>query len=287
MAVRDIPEPAAREAAYQEDYYREGTGERFIRPFEDAAVLFKEQRVRAILRRAPGPGAILDVGCGGGELLRRFAGRGWTVLGTQLSRTAADAARRLHDVEVLAGDLPELVLPAASFDVVTFFHVLEHVERPDAQLAEARRLLRTGGLLVVEVPDFGDPFFRLLGTRHFCVDPPNHLWFFTEETLRNLLSRCGFEVTGLSRFSPEYSPYSQLQNLLNILPGEPSRLYRAMMGNEKGGRLRRETATWGHALLGILLAVPALLLSIVFPAVVAGNTLRVYARPARSSGAIQ
>jgi SAM-dependent methyltransferase len=279
MWLARFPGRDVREAAYQEDYYREETGGRFSGPFERASVWFRERRVRQVLARAPGPGAILDVGCGRGIMLAGFKARGWRVLGTQLSRTAADAARRLRGVEVECAELTELALPPASFDVVTIFHVLEHLADPLAYLRKARELLAPGGLLVLEVPDHSGPGFRALGIRHLCFDHPNHLFFFTSRSLAELLPAAGFRVEETTRFSLEYSPFTTLQNLLNALPGETNRLYRALMGNVEGKRLRAEPATWLHFLLAGLLALPALLISAASPAFRSGNTIRLYCRP--------
>ena len=277
-ALAEFPAREAREAAYQEEYYRDGSGERFLRLFELLVTGFRSLRARSILRRVHGPGALLDVGCGRGLLPALFRRRGWTAMGTQLSRTAAEAARARYGVEVVVGELPEASLPAGAFQVVTFFHVLEHLDRPEAYLRKARELLAPGGLLVVEVPNFASPGFRVLGTRNFCVDYPNHLVFFTPASLERLLVRSGFAVVEISHFSLEYSPYTTLQNLLNLLPGEPGRLYRALMGNEEGKRLRRSFLTWLHAAIGFVLAPVAFLLSLAGLFAPVGNTLRVYCR---------
>jgi glycosyltransferase involved in cell wall biosynthesis len=122
------------------------------------------------------------------------------------------------------------------------------------------------------------PGFRLLGTRDFCTDYPNHLVFFTPHSLGRLLGSCGFRVEEVSHFSLEYSPYTTLQNILNFLPGIPGRLYKAMMGNEDGRRLRRSPVTWLHAISGILLAVPAIVLSLAGLAAPVGNTMRFYCK---------
>jgi SAM-dependent methyltransferase len=277
-SLEAFPAPAEREAAYQEEYYREGSGERFLGLFERMVSVFRRLRMRSIVRRCPGPGAILDVGCGRGLLPALFLERGWVAAGTQISRTAAAAAHRRYGVNVLVGELPELPLQAGAFDVVTLFHVLEHLDRPEAYLRKAHELLAPGGLLVVEVPNFASPGFRILGTRNFCMDFPNHLVFFTPDSLGRLLARCGFTVEEVSHFSLEYSPYTTLQNMLNLLPGDPGRLYRSLMGNEEGGKLRKSPITWLHALLACALAPTAFLLSLAGLVAPVGNTMRFYCR---------
>jgi SAM-dependent methyltransferase len=279
MWLAEFPGREEKEAGYQDDYYSEGTATRFVGLFEGASLFFRWLRVRSILSLVPGPGAILDIGCGRGVMLGLFRKRGWRTLGTQLSKTAAEAARRLRGVEVVVGEMPDLGLPAGSFDVVTLFHVLEHLEEPFRYLTEARRVLSPSGLLVVEVPDHSGPGFRILKERHLCVDHPNHLQFFTPDSLEAVFARTGFRVASKKGFSLEYSPFTTLQNLLNLLPGEPNRFYRALMGNQAARTLRREPATWLHFALAAALAIPAGIVSLsglIFPG---GNTIRYYCRP--------
>ena len=277
VALARFPDRDEREALYQEGYHREGTGGRFLGAFELLVRRFRELRARDIVRRVPGPAAVLDVGCGRGLLLEALRRRGWRVLGTQLSRTAARAAKE-RGVDVLCGELPELDLPPRSFRVATFYHVLEHVDRPEAYLRKTRELLEEDGLLVVEVPNCASLGFLVLGSRNFCVDYPNHLIFFTPRSLRDLLERAGFELEAVRHFSLEYSPFTTLQNLLNLLPGAPNRLYRALMSNDEGRRLRRSAWTWLHAAIAAAIALPACVLSLSSLALPGGNTMRFYCR---------
>jgi hypothetical protein len=75
--LAEFPTREERESAYQEEYYRENTGERFLGAFERMVSGFRKLQVRAVLRRVPGPGTVLDVGCGRGLLLAQFRERGW------------------------------------------------------------------------------------------------------------------------------------------------------------------------------------------------------------------
>jgi SAM-dependent methyltransferase len=84
--------------------------------------------------------------------------------------------------------------PDGFFDVVTMWHVLEHLPDPAAALAEARRVLQADGLLVIEVPNLGSLTFRLCRERWWPLDVPRHLLHFTPQTLGRLLDAGGFEV---------------------------------------------------------------------------------------------
>jgi SAM-dependent methyltransferase len=281
MYLEDIPPAGEREALYQEEYYRGDTGARFLGVFEKLVAFFRRLRVRAILGHEPGPASLLDVGCGRGMAIEILQKRGWRVMGTQLSRTAAEAARKQRNVEVFVGELTDLALPDGSFRVILISHVLEHVPRPDEYLRKARSLLEENGLLVVEVPNHGGLAFRILRHRHFCFDYPNHLIYFTPSSLTALLQRNGFKIERSSFFSLEYSPFTTLQNMLNFLPGEPNRLYRSFMTTGEGRLLRASPVTWLHAGVACVLAAPALLVSLAALVAPVGNTMRFTCRRAR------
>lgn len=283
--LEEFPSAEHCQALYQGEYYDDASGDRFFRVVESLVRYFRRQRVLDILRHQPparknGPDAILDVGCGRGLLLEEFQKRGWNVTGTQVSRTAQRACeRRLGAGCVRLGELPDLGLEESAYGVVTFYHVLEHLQRPLDYLNEAKRLLRPDGLLVVEVPDASGPGARFLGVRDFCLDYPHHLYFFTPASLKDTLEQAGFCVVAVKRFSLEYSPFTCLQNLLNLLPGEPNRFYRSLMRNREGSRLRRSPWTWLHGALALTLAAPAVVLSLLALFLPLGNTMRMYAIP--------
>lgn len=84
------------------------------------------QRALAI---APPPGKLLDVGCGTGEFLRLARDSGWDVAGTELSSHGAAVAAKAG-LPVFTGEIWEAGYPSAHFDLVTCWHVLEHVTDP-------------------------------------------------------------------------------------------------------------------------------------------------------------
>lgn len=101
-----------------------------------------------------GRGRILDVGAGLGTFLRLARDRGWDAQGVEISPFAADHIRRTVGVPVFEGDLSAFDAPEGSFDVVTFWDSIEHVERPRENLQRAFRLLRPGGALLVTTDNF-------------------------------------------------------------------------------------------------------------------------------------
>jgi 2-polyprenyl-3-methyl-5-hydroxy-6-metoxy-1,4-benzoquinol methylase len=145
-------------------------------------------------------GAILDVGCGGGEFLRMAIEQGWEAAGSDihLSEGAVSSGARLWP-----GRLSQIDVGAERFDVVRFNHVLEHTGDPLTEILRARDLIRSGGMLYISVPNLAGLGSRLKSFqsrfglkshrwRHYAA--VHHLWFFVPETLRQLLERAGYRV---------------------------------------------------------------------------------------------
>jgi len=145
-----------------------------------------------------GEGRLLDVGSGEGALAARLAGQGALVTGVDPSPAAIERARAAHpDMNwVLPTEDGRLPAPDASLDVVTCVHVLEHVADTQGLLSELRRVLVSGGFLLVAVPFHG----RFQGAltaltafeRHFDPLEPV-LRFYTARSLHALLEAFAFE----------------------------------------------------------------------------------------------
>ena len=163
-----------------------------------ATLLFR-LRYRRALKAPPlgalreGPGRLLDVGSGRGDLGVVLREHGWDVTGLEPSEDACEEARQ-RGVPSVRGTLTttagELL---GGYDAVVFQHSLEHVAEPAADLAEARGLLRDGGLLLVSLPNFGSWQRRRFGARWFHLDLPRHRTHFSPRGLELLLRRQCFD----------------------------------------------------------------------------------------------
>jgi len=148
---------------------------------------------------------VLDIGAGFGAQLQYLIRRRG-VAATALDFDAAVTEHSLiKDVgDVRTGDLLDAGFEADSFDVVTLYQTLEHVYRPKATLEEVRRILKPGGRLVVEVPDYGAPWRKVFGRYWFATMVPVHLHHFTRGSLRRVIAAAGFEPV---RQSAVYVPF--------------------------------------------------------------------------------
>ncbi|MGD1017785.1 MAG: methyltransferase domain-containing protein [Verrucomicrobiia bacterium] len=159
-----------------------------------------------LLTRYLGTGArVLDVGCGFGLTVLEANRRGFDAEGIDLSEHFVALARGKLGLgeKVRQGRLEDLHLADSAYDGVIFWDVLEHVHNPLEILAEIRRILRPGGYLFGQVPNwrgltnryktflnrhgFGHKQFK-----HFGI--PHHVFNFDEGSLRLMLEKAGFEV---------------------------------------------------------------------------------------------
>ncbi|OGS37402.1 MAG: hypothetical protein A2506_08440 [Elusimicrobia bacterium RIFOXYD12_FULL_66_9] len=158
---------------------------------------FEYDEALALLRRELGSGArLLDVGCGSGGFLHRARAAGFSVSGLDFNSARANALKS-RGFEVFHGGLPEFARGAqpASFDAITIFQVVEHLDDPLAWLGSAKSLLKPGGLLVVGVPNRGRTFDPFKDPSIADVDmPPHHLTRWSAAALANLLARGSFTV---------------------------------------------------------------------------------------------
>lgn len=152
------------------------------------------KRCRFVTRHKPS-GRLLDIGCAmGGFLLGMRDLGGWTVAGVEVNHAVAAAARQRHGLEVFAGTLDEAAYPAASFDAVTLWDVLEHLHDPGQTLTEIHHVLQDEGIVVIRVPNLASWDATLFGTAWAGLDAPRHLYIFTPESLTALLEKAGFQV---------------------------------------------------------------------------------------------
>jgi len=141
-----------------------------------------------------GEGRLLDVGCGSGAYLEILREGGWTVAGVEIDPDAAQRARTKRSLDVHTGTVLDAPLPPGSFDVVTLWHVLEHVWNPNEVVDRIAHLLAPGGLFVVSAPAIDGHAAAALKEHWYHVDVPRHLLHFTRKRLTDFIAARGFDI---------------------------------------------------------------------------------------------
>jgi len=143
-------------------------------------------------------GRVLDVGCSTGQFLAKARGAGFEVAGAEFSEASANFASKHFALQVEQGSIHTSSQPAASFDMVTMFDVIEHVPDPASDMTKAFDLLKPGGWFVLSTPNIDGLFPRLSYKLAHKLDywphpePPHHLYQFSIRTLSAMLAKAGF-----------------------------------------------------------------------------------------------
>ncbi len=148
--------------------------------------------IKKIEKFAPNKGKILDVGAACGFFLKAAKDSGWEVTGVEPSNWMTKWGNDHYGVNIKQGILEEAKFPDNSFDVITFMDVLEHVPDARASLIEAHRILKPGGILAVNYPNFGSNLAKIAGRKWWFLLSV-HLWYFTPATIKRMLADTGFE----------------------------------------------------------------------------------------------
>jgi 2-polyprenyl-3-methyl-5-hydroxy-6-metoxy-1,4-benzoquinol methylase len=158
----------------------------------------------AFISRAAGnrPGLdLLDVGCGSGTLLALLKHRGFRPVGVDFSEEAARVAETENGVRVIVGSLHQAHFPSESFDIVTLFHVLEHVTTPRHTLAEVFRILKPNGAIILQVPNIDSWQFKAFGAKWYGLDVPRHVIDYSKKSVLKLLKDTGFVPRHIKHFN--------------------------------------------------------------------------------------
>lgn len=130
-------------------------------------------------------GTLLDIGAGTGDFLFAAKQKGWIVTGIEPNTKAREKAisKGINFVET------SLNLPEKSFDIITMWHVLEHVPDIESQIKELNRLLKPTGTLIVAVPNFNSFDAKHYGEFWAAYDVPRHLWHFSNTSIIKLFDK--------------------------------------------------------------------------------------------------
>jgi SAM-dependent methyltransferase len=188
---------------------RKGALSRIFWKFYNALSLGKD---RAPLVRG---GNLLDVGCGDGEYLSKISGKmnGYGVEPMGVPDKSKPHIRTCY--------LEEAKFPRGFFDVVLMSHSLEHMNDPVESLIEVRRIIKTGGKLVISLPTTSSFGFAVFKGKWFHTDAPRHIFIYNERNLSRLLEGLGFSIREIHK---EGSPIGLVGSIYYALAGKSANL---------------------------------------------------------------
>lgn len=185
-----VASPEPLEELYGEDYF---CGEAYQDYLQPDARRFEARRRLQWLLRTGRVSSLVEAGCAGGFFVEAALRAGIAATGVDISAEMVSYAREHLGLPVRQGRFESTSLDAP-VQAVCAFHVLEHVEDPNAFVRTAWQLLAPGGLLVLEVPNIDSTAANRLGLAWPGLQPRYHRWHFGPTSLRRLVERSGFEV---------------------------------------------------------------------------------------------
>lgn len=218
-------------------------------------------------------GKLLDVGCGDGEFLRYLDNKKWELFGIEPFGYTAKPGQNFKFIQ---GVFEKTNLPDNVFDVITFWHVLEHVDNPITVLKECKRILKKDGLIFISVPNSGSLGFKLFRSKWFALYPPIHIHHYDIKSINMILTKAGFKIIEIDKFTPDYAPFVIAQSVLNNFGFfEPNYLYKMLRGNTKN-----RLADFAVLLL-LIISTPLILILLAIEALDpnGSSVINIYAKP--------
>jgi 2-polyprenyl-3-methyl-5-hydroxy-6-metoxy-1,4-benzoquinol methylase len=173
-------------------------------------------------------GKILDIGAGTGHFAHYMQMNGWEVLGLEPDPSARKVA--LEKLGIALQPLEQLShLEPKTYDVITLWHVLEHVHEVNSYMDRFRSLLKDNGVLIIAVPNYTSADAMHYGLNWAAYDVPRHLWHFSPEAMEKLMSKHQFSLLNkipmrldayyVSMLSEKYKASRSIGPLLAFLSG--------------------------------------------------------------------
>lgn len=189
-----VPQPSLEKLPdyYEsEDYISHTDGKRSL--FEKMYQIVKNIAIKnkiQLINQHSSKGKILDIGTGTGDFLAKAKDNGWKTIGIEPSEKAKNIARkkRVTFVENLSK------IEEKSIDVITMWHVLEHVPNLNEYIIELKRILKPNGKLFIAVPNFNSYDANYYGKYWAAYDVPRHLWHFSKYAIKKLFEDQNFNL---------------------------------------------------------------------------------------------
>jgi len=146
-----------------------------------------------LIRSYKNSGSLIDIGCATGEFLDFFQKKGWDVTGVEPNEDARNFARNTYSLNVIdEKNIAEL--PEKKYDVVTMWHVLEHVHDLNERLNQIDRILKNDGIAVIAVPNPNSNDASFYKSFWAGYDLPRHLYHFSQKSITALFEKKGFRL---------------------------------------------------------------------------------------------
>lgn len=139
---------------------------------------------------------LLDIGCGTGDFLKVAVEGKWNITGVEPAKEARAIANKKTNNKVFKTEILEQLEPG-SFDVITLWHVLEHLPNLEEQIVLFKKLLKPNGALVIAVPNYKSFDAKYFKSFWAAYDVPRHLWHFDKKAISNLFNSVDMRLSNI------------------------------------------------------------------------------------------
>jgi|MTBAKSStandDraft_1061840.scaffolds.fasta_scaffold01656_14 2-polyprenyl-3-methyl-5-hydroxy-6-metoxy-1,4-benzoquinol methylase len=178
--------------------------------------------IKPLVRRLKKESCILEIGCGSGLLAVYLKETGYNVEVTDIDSSLLTEINQLYGIIGYCGDITRIRF-GKKYDAVILNNVLEHLYDPVSVLNRVNGLLKSDGLVFIEVPNIASFQFQIFQNRWFPLQLPEHLYHFSLNSLDLIAKKAGFQREWLSTFSPRISPAGYIASLFPSLRPEKLR----------------------------------------------------------------
>ena len=191
LVYRSFQNRQNRDILYSNQYYRQGS--KLKRKIEKFLTKLVNYRRKQLIEKWQNKGKILDLGCGLGQFLNQMNSRNWQKIGIEPSQAAYQQIAKLN-FTIYQKELADIDLLKNSLDVITAWHVLEHLSNPKITLSEIHRILKKDGFLFFSTPNTDSFGFEKGREKWFHLDASRHLFLFNAKSLKKILNQTGFRI---------------------------------------------------------------------------------------------
>ena len=153
-----------------------------------------KQKIKLINSFSTEKKTILDIGCGTGDFLEACKKHGWAITGIEPNESARDLAVNKSEIAIQRSIEEVIEKTSNQFDIITMWHVLEHVPNLEAYIHSIKKLLKPNGYLIIAVPNFNSYDAKYYGKFWAAYDVPRHLWHFSQQSIKLLFKNFGLEL---------------------------------------------------------------------------------------------
>ena len=181
-------------------------------------------------------GNMMDIGCGVGDFIHTAEEKAWQCIGVEPSDDAKTIAKTRVKADIIRSEELEN-LPDASFDLITMWHVLEHVDELRWQVTQLQRLIKPNGRIVIAVPNYKSYDGQYYKEHWAAYDVPRHLNHFNKQTITKIFKASGLELKKTDKliWDAYYISYMSEQYKLHKFPLIKG-AYRGLVSNCKARR---------------------------------------------------